>query len=341
MTPPGETVSFTIEEDPGDRFDRFLATRLDISRTQAARLVALKHVRVNGEPVRRSYRASPGDRVDVRFPQDEQRRPITPHDVPLDCVYEDDSLLVINKPAGMVVHPAPGHWQNTLLNALVARGVQLSTGADGGRPGIVHRLDKDTSGLLLVAKNDDIHRALSKDLARRAIRRSYAALVWGHLGESITVDAPLKRHIRDRKRIVVSNSGREARSHATPLARYDLCDLVRVRLETGRTHQIRVHMMHIGHPVVGDPTYGAGGPRRMTGNQRPAASRIDKLASRQALHAAQLAFMHPVTGEAMDLRSDWPDDLRALLAEVAPDDGLLDRPNLLEYLGFFGPDEAS
>jgi 23S rRNA pseudouridine1911/1915/1917 synthase len=250
-------------------------------------------------------------------------------------VYEDEHLAVIDKPAGLVVHPAPGHWQDTLVNALVARGTTLSGGAEG-RPGIVHRLDRDTSGLMLVAKTDLAHRRLGAALAARRIHRHYAALTWGHLDESpLVIEAALDRHPRDRKRMAVAQRGRAARTDAYVVARFDLVDLLRLELHTGRTHQIRVHLAHVGHPVVGDPVYAGGGSRRMSSSQRTRAEALERLAPRQALHAAYLAFRHPITNELLELRSEWPADLTALLrAAQAPGIPVADSEGL-RYLRFF------
>jgi 23S rRNA pseudouridine1911/1915/1917 synthase len=268
------------------------------------------------------------------MPEADPPRQLTPSARPLTVVYEDEVLLVLDKPAGLVVHPAPGHWDDTLLNALVARGTPLSAG--GGRPGIVHRLDKDTSGLLIVAKRDDVHRSLAGALARRKIGRTYAALAWGHVSEAVEIDAPVARHPKDRKRMTVLATGRRAVSRVEPVARFETCDLVRVHLATGRTHQIRVHLAHIGHPVVGDPVYGHGGSRRVTGERRREAVAIEKLAPRQALHATVLRFIHPVNREELEFRSEWPQDLLPALNAARGEAGPLDRAKPLQYLGFFG-----
>jgi 23S rRNA pseudouridine1911/1915/1917 synthase len=253
----------------------------------------------------------------------------------LEMVFEDDHLAVIDKPAGLVVHPAPGHWDDTLVNALVARGTTLAGGAEG-RPGIVHRLDRDTSGLMVVAKTDLAHRRLGALLAARRISRRYAAVSWGHLDDSPTViDAPLARAQHDRKRVVVTPGGRASRTDAYVIARFGLVELLRLELHTGRTHQIRVHLTHIGHPVVGDPVYGAGGSRRMSGGQRTAAEALERLAPRQALHAAWLSFRHPITGKDLDFRSEWPADLAPLLVSAAGQRDAVAQSGALAYLRFF------
>jgi 23S rRNA pseudouridine1911/1915/1917 synthase len=331
---PHSTLTFSVLPPTTERLDRFLADQLQLSRTQAARLVAAGGVAVNDVVARASRVLSRGERVAVRFPESEAPRQLAPTPIPLEVVFEDEHLAVINKPAGLVVHPAPGHWDDTLVNALVARGTTLAGGA-AGRPGIVHRLDRDTSGLMLVAKTDASHRRLAAMLAARRIRRRYAALCWGHLDRSPTViEAPLGRHPRDRKRITVSERGRASRTDAYVVARLELVDLLRLDLHTGRTHQIRVHLAHAGHPVVGDPVYSGGGSRRMSGAQRGPAEALERLAPRQALHAAWLQLPHPVTGASLDLRAEWPVDLAALLAQamlphaVAPTEPL-------RYLRFF------
>jgi 23S rRNA pseudouridine1911/1915/1917 synthase len=287
---------------------------------------------VNDQAARASRTLARGDLVGVVFPAGAPPRSVTPLDLPLSVAFEDDHLLVLDKPAGLVVHPAPGHWDDTLVNALEARGTRLSSGE--GRAGIVHRLDRDTSGLLIVAKTDTAHRKLAHALSLRRIERVYAALAWGHLDGAREVDAPIARNPKDRKRMGVVAGGRHALTVFTPIARFGACDLLRATLATGRTHQIRVHLAHVGHPVVGDPVYGGGGARRVSGTERSAAETLGRVTPRQALHAARLAFAHPETREWMTFVSDWPTDLRPALMAAANDQSLLARPNVLEYLGF-------
>jgi 23S rRNA pseudouridine1911/1915/1917 synthase len=332
--PVAQPVEFTVLED-AERLDRYLADQLAMSRTAAARLIAGKHVVVNGSIARASRILQRGDQVSLTYPEVDPPRTLAPADIPLTVVYEDADLAVIDKPAGLVVHPAPGHWDDTLVNALVARGTTLAGGAEG-RPGIVHRLDRDTSGLMLVAKTDIAHRRLSKALSDRRIRRTYAGLTWGHLDEdTLLIDAPIKRHTRDRKRMVVAAEGREARTRVAVVARYPVTELLRIELDTGRTHQIRVHLAHIGHPVVGDKVYGAGGSRRMSGVGRPQAETIEHRTPRQALHAARLEFQHPVTDASLDFQSEWPGDLwPALQSSVTPPDRVAPGEPL-RYLRFF------
>ncbi|MGH7629667.1 MAG: RluA family pseudouridine synthase, partial [Gemmatimonadales bacterium] len=261
-------VEFSVLTETTERLDRFLADQLQLSRTQAARLVADKAVRVGGRDARASHTLVRGDRVSISFPSTEPPRTLRPAPIALAVVFEDEHLAVIDKPAGLVVHPAPGHWDDTLVNALVARGTTLAGGAEG-RPGIVHRLDRDTSGLMVVAKTDLAHRRLGAALTARRVRRAYAALAWGHLDATpLVIDAPLARHPRDRKRMAIAPGGRSARTDAHVVARWGVVDLLRLELHTGRTHQIRVHLEHVGHPLVGDPIYAGGGSRRIGGVAR-------------------------------------------------------------------------
>jgi 23S rRNA pseudouridine1911/1915/1917 synthase len=314
--------------DDAPRLDVLVATHLDISRNQAATLIAEGHVLVAGRRERASYRARTGERVTVEVPPAPGRE-VLAEDIPLAVVYEDDDVLVVDKAAGMVVHPAPGNWSGTLVNALKGRGASLSEIADEGREGIVHRLDKETSGLLLVAKTDRAHRRLGAALQAREIVRRYAVLSWGHLTEErITVEKPIARDPRDRKRMAVVSTGRPARTDLTRLARFDSGDLLRAHLFTGRTHQIRVHLASIGHPVVGDDTYGGGGGRKLMGLPP----------RRHFLHAAWLIFRHPVTGTTIDLRSPLPEELhRALVVAAGPDVSIADI-NPLEFFGFYRVD---
>ncbi len=321
--------SFVVADDETRRLDLVVAARLDLSRNQAATLIANGHVRVNGRREKAAYRPTAGETIGVDVPPPPDR-PLIGESIPLAIVYEDDNIVVVNKAAGMVVHPAPGNWSGTLVNALIGRGSELAGEGEADRPGIVHRLDKDTSGLLLVAKTDRAHRLLSSAIAARRVVRRYAALVWGHLdAESVTVEQPIGRDPRDRKRMAIVHSGRAARTDFRRLARFDAVDLLRAHLHTGRTHQIRVHLASVGHPVVGDDTYGGGGGRRLVG-----------LAPRRHfLHAAWLVFRHPVTGRPIDLRAPLPDDLRASLDAVAGPSAPNADTDPLEHFGFYAVDQ--
>lgn len=307
------------------RLDLYLAGALDLSRTQAATLIANGHVRVEGRAERASYRAAAGERIVVEIPPPAGRE-VTGESIPLAVVYEDDEILIVDKPAGMVVHPAPGNWSGTLVNALKGRGGPLSELGGDEREGIVHRLDKETSGLLLVAKTERAHRVLGASMSRREIARRYAALCWGHLdADRVTVDRPIARDPRDRKRMAIVSTGRAARTDFVRLGRFDAVDLLRAHLHTGRTHQIRVHLSSLGHPVVGDDTYGGGGGRRL----------VPLPPKRHFLHAAWLRFRHPATGEPVEVRSPLPAELVKALAAVAGADYSFGDIDPLEHFGFF------
>lgn len=300
------------ERSQGDRLDSLLGrSGLIPSRSQAQRLIADGHVSVNGQAVAKAgLKLAAGDRVRVVIPPAEPSA-VQPEDIPLDVVYEDEDLIVINKPPGMVVHPAAGNRTGTLVNALLARAGKLSSIGGVERPGIVHRLDKDTSGLLVVAKNDLAHQSLSRQIAAHAASRRYLALVVGDLAQdSGTIDAPIGRHPTDRKKMaVVAGGGRTAVTHFAVLERFAVggakFTLVEARLETGRTHQIRVHLAACGHPVVGDPTYG---PKTKLA--------VAVSFPRQALHAWRLRFAHPRTGASMKFEAPLPADFAGLLRDL-------------------------
>jgi len=300
-------------EDEGERLDRWLSGQLGLSRTRVVSLLEGGHVRWNDTQPRKAEPLAAGDRIDVEIPPLAQPRAI-PQPLPLEIVYEDRHLLVVNKAAGMVVHPAPGHLDGTLVNALLHHVKDLSGIGGALRPGIVHRLDRDTSGLLVVAKDDATHQALSDALRRRQIRRLYRALSWGHLTETPRiVDAPLGRDARDRTKMTVRPDGRRAVSHIRVRAQWQAADLVDVALETGRTHQIRVHLAHLGHPVVGDALYGAGWERGMSGSARAWAQALARRIPRQFLHARRLQFRHPATDEILTFEAPLPEDLAAVV----------------------------
>ena len=335
----GAAVTLCVATDDPGRLDAFLADQLAISRTHAARLIADKRVTAAGLPLRASARLTRGTEIRVQMPDAPAPRQFAPAHSDLRFVYEDEHLAVLDKPAGLVVHPGPGHWDDSLVNVLVGRGTPLSQSGAAGRPGIVHRLDRDTSGLLLVAKTDDAHRRLATAIEQRRVTRIYAALAWGHFARrALDIDAPIARQQTDRKRMGVRAGGRHAVTHVSVVATFAHADLVRLKLGTGRTHQIRVHLAHVGHPVVGDREYAFGGSRRVTPSLRREAERLEGLAPRQLLHAAELTLAHPISGVPLQLRSEWPDDLRPALAEAAADATLLAERNPLQYLGFWDSD---
>ena len=313
--PTEELVELVAGEDAGgDRLDAWIAARLDVSRTRASQWIEDGRVRLNGAVPRKSERPAPGDVVAVSLPAPEASG-VAAEDIPLSIVYQDADLAVIDKPAGLVVHPAAGHRTGTLVNALLHAMGDLSGIGGVLRPGIVHRLDKDTSGLLVIAKHDDAHRTLSDALKARKIKRAYLTACWGHLGEDrVTVDAPIGRHPTDRKRMAVVPGGRPARTHFTRLERWRAADLLRAELDTGRTHQIRVHLLHLGHPVVGDPVYALGREKGIGHPNRGWAHTLNKRLTRQFLHAAELSFTHPRTGEEMRFESPLPPDLASAAA---------------------------
>jgi len=303
-------IRLVVEETASERLDAWIARRLpEVSRSQVTQLLEQGHIRIDGRVPKKSEKPAAGDVIEIEIPEPTPTH-IGAEEIPLTIVYEDRDIVVIDKPAGMVVHPAPGHGQGTLVNALLHHVTDLSGVGGELRPGIVHRLDKDTSGLLLVAKHDQSHRALSAALKAREIKRWYLAASWGHLREDdVTVDAPIGRSPNYRQKMAIVPTGRNAVTHFHRLERWRGADLLRCQLETGRTHQIRVHLLSIGHPVVGDVTYGANFQRAMSGTILSWARAFAKRVPRQFLHATELSFQHPRTGEAMRFVSELPPEL--------------------------------
>jgi len=312
------------EDDPPDRLDHYLGAHApELSRTRAKEIIVEGLVTLNGEPVKPSTKVTPGDVIeaDVKEP----RTPAAaPENIPLDVVYEDDDIVVIDKPAGMVVHPAPGSMTGTLVNALLGRGGGLSAVGGHLRPGIVHRLDRDTTGLIVVAKNDAAHRAMSEAFQARLVKKVYLALVWGTFREEEgIVDEPVGRRVNDRKRMAVVAGGRPAVTPWRVREGFPFASLLELRPETGRTHQIRVHMSHLRRSVIGDGDYG--GDKSAYGDVPPhyrrQAKRVNGLASRQALHARELRFPHPSGKGEVRVSSPMPPDFAAVLSAVRYADG--------------------
>ena len=303
----GERIQISAEES-GERIDALLARIFpELSRSMIQRCMEQGAVTLNGRPAKKNARAAEGDLVDFVLPETEEL-PLTPQDIPLDVVYEDSDLIVVNKPRGLVVHPAPGHPDGTLVNALLYHcGDSLSGVGGAKRPGIVHRIDKDTSGLLVAAKNDFAHQGLSAQLADHSLYRVYEAVACGGFRESSgTVDRPVGRHPTDRKRMAVTEkNSKPAVTHWEVLAAYKGYSHIRCRLETGRTHQIRVHMASLGHPLLGDGLYGAKCP--------------DKGLEGQCLHARQLRLIHPRSGAELTLESPLPDYFLDVMARLGPE----------------------
>ncbi|MBQ1566232.1 MAG: RluA family pseudouridine synthase [Clostridia bacterium] len=289
-----ETI-LLIAETEASRIDAYLAANTDLTRSKIQKLIKDGAVALNGKACKASSAVCAGDSIRILVPETDGDRLPEPENITLDVVYEDDDLAVINKPKGMVVHPAPGNPSGTLVNALLYRFQTLSGAGGEIRPGIVHRIDRMTSGLLVVAKNDFAHEALARQFAEHTAHREYLCLVHGNLKEdSGTVDAPIGRHKTDRKRMAVTEDGRRAVTHWHVLERFGTETLLDVRLETGRTHQIRVHMAYIKHPILGDEVYGSPAPKLGLNGQ--------------ALHGYRLTFSHPRTGETVSFTAPLPDD---------------------------------
>ena len=297
-----ETFYLTAEK-AGERVDQFVAREANLTRSAVQKLLERGLILKNGTTVKKNAKTVPQDVYEVTLP-DPDPVDALPQEIPLDVVYEDQDVIVINKPVGMVVHPAPGHPDGTLVNALLFHCGGSLSGINGQlRPGIVHRIDRDTSGLLIAAKNDAAHLSLAAQLQDHTLARTYEAVVVGNLREdSGTIDAPIARHHTDRKKMAIDPNGRRAVTHWRVLARYPGYTRVECRLETGRTHQIRVHMAHIGHPLLGDVVYGAKKP-------------VPGLAG-QCLHAKALAFVHPRTGERVEVSCPLPDWFQAVIRRL-------------------------
>lgn len=302
-----ENKVLQAEEFVGERIDKFLSCRLEeVSRSYIQKLIKEGHVSVNGKPVKANYKLGAGDEISVEIP--EAKEPdILPEDIPLDILYEDQDILVVNKPKGMVVHPAAGHYSGTLVNALMYHCKDSLSGINGVmRPGIVHRIDMDTTGSLLVCKNDEAHRILAEQLKEHTIRREYHAIVYGNIKEDTgTVDAPIGRHPTDRKKMSINHkNGKQAVTHYEVLERFGNFTYICCRLETGRTHQIRVHMASLHHPLLGDEVYGP--------SSRPPFPGLKG----QVLHAKILGIYHPATGEYMEFDAPLPQYFVDLLQKL-------------------------
>lgn len=297
-----ETLTFTAEK-AGERIDQFAARETGLTRSAVQKLMEKGHITCNGKALKKNAKTAAGDTIEIVLPDPDPVDAI-PQNIPLDVVYEDGDVIVINKPVGMVVHPAAGHPDGTLVNALLYHCGGSLSGINGQlRPGIVHRIDRDTSGLIIAAKNDMAHLSLAEQLKDHTLARTYEAVVVGNLREdSGTVDAPIARHHTDRKKMAIVPDGRNAVTHWNVLQRFPGYTHVECHLETGRTHQIRVHMAHIGHPLLGDVVYGA---------KKPVAG----LAG-QCLHARRLAFVHPRTGERMEVECALPEYFEKVLKRM-------------------------
>lgn len=310
-----------IEEDehPDTRLDKYLASKIDnFSRTKIQKAIKEGHITVNGKPEKSSYTVEAGDSIEVRIPNPAPPE-VTPEEIPLDIVYEDEDLLLVNKSANMVVHPAKGNWSGTLVNALKWHTDELSEPEeDTVRPGIVHRLDKDTSGLLVVAKNDNTHRALSEYFRTKDIERTYWAIVWGTPDDDEgTITGAIGRDPHNRKRMAVvpEDQGKNATTHYKVLEYFDHLSLLELKLETGRTHQIRVHLADNNLWVFGDQKYGGDSVRYgpNTGSRKQMFQNLFASLQRQCLHAKTLGFEHPKTGEMVEFDSDLPGDFQQVL----------------------------
>lgn len=300
------TMNIIIDEDNAGRIDKVLSERLDdLTRSAVAKLIADENVTVNGRCASKNYKCRAGDSISVFIP-DAKPLETTAQEIPLDIVYEDDDLLVVNKPKGMVVHPAAGNYDGTLVNALLYHCGDSLSGINGViRPGIVHRIDKDTSGLLMVAKNDMAHLSLANQIKEHSFHRAYQAIVYGNIKDDTgTINQPIGRNPKDRKKMAVTErNSKNATTHYEVINRFGDFTYVRCVLETGRTHQIRVHMAYTGHPIAGDAVYGS--------------KKVITSLNGQCLHAGEIGFVHPRTNEYMEFKTDLPDYFKSFLSKLA------------------------
>ncbi len=311
---------FEIRVPPGkvrERLDVFLTHHVEnATRSKVQQAIEAGLVLIDGKRARSSHKISPGEVISVTIPGPPPSE-VLPEDIPLDILFEDDCLIVLNKPAGMVTHPAYGNYTGTLVNALLHHSRKLSTLNEPTRPGIVHRLDKDTSGLMVVAKDDATHARLARQFSERTVSREYWAIVWGLFEKrSGFISAPVGRSKSDRKKIAVTETGKSARTEYEVLENFDYLSLLRLTLRTGRTHQIRVHLHHVGHPVFGDPTYGG---RRIAWGGSESKREVHEFLSRihrQALHAKTIGFVHPATREHLSFDSEIPEDMLSILGKL-------------------------
>ena len=291
-------------DNSGLRLDAYIAKNIDnLSRTAVKRLIEEENIKVNGGAQKVSYKVQENDEIEVNVPEAKELD-IKAEDIPVEVVYEDSDIIVVNKPKGLVVHPANGNWDGTLVNAIMAICKDSLSGIGGEiRPGIVHRLDKDTSGLLIIAKNDEAHLNMSNQIKNREVKKIYYALVRGNVSENeATINMPIGRSTKDRKKMAVTKNGKEAVTHFKVLERFNKYTLLEVKIDTGRTHQIRVHLSEIGHPVVGDEVYSNG--------------KNEFGIKGQLLHAKSLDFKHPISGKELHLEAEIPEEFSNVLKEL-------------------------
>ncbi|MCG8605404.1 RluA family pseudouridine synthase [bacterium] len=327
----GTSFQFTIPANKGkERLDLFLARNLGpLSRARIQKVISQGEVLVDGRVAKASHKVSPHEHIEICVPKP-QKVDILPENIPLDIVYEDESLLVVNKKAGMVVHPAVANYTGTLVNALMHHCGDLSSMGGRQRPGIVHRLDKDTSGLMVVAKDDVTHVGLSRQFSEKTAEREYYAIAWWPLKKRQgRIETEIARSVKNRTRMTVSQKGKQAVTEYRVIEEFDFLSLLQLNLKTGRTHQIRVHLSFVGHPVFGDPTYRGRNRQlgRLTNSERKMAAELLLRISRQALHAKTLGFLHPIKSTFMRFESNFPEDMKHLLELLRNDSVVTQYPS--------------